>query len=128
MELIYHTRTARIERSAQGIVVTRILPEIIQTVQDAIQNVSSSADAHRGKKGPLLVDLRNARPLDAETRHYYSGKQLTDFFTSLAMIVPIGAWGKMFGNIYLRVAKPGIPARLFNAEEEALEWSRRYLP
>ena len=128
MEFICDTRTARVERSAEGIVVTRIQPDVVQTVEDAIQNVSTSAKACGGKKGPLLVDLRFARPLDAETRHYYSGKQLTDFFTSMAMVVPIGAWGKMFGNIYLRVAKPGIPARLFNNENDALAWSQRYLP
>ncbi len=127
MEFICNTRTARVERNAEGIVVTRIQPDVVQTVEDAIQNVSISASSSGGIKGPLVVDLRQARPLDAETRHYYSGKQLTDFFTALAIIVPIGAWGKMFGNIYLKVAKPGIPARLFNTEEEALAWSQRYL-
>ncbi|MBI3556020.1 MAG: hypothetical protein HY074_07140 [Deltaproteobacteria bacterium] len=128
MALIRNTRTARIEKRENGVVVTRILPHVLQTIQDAIENVMVSAEAGGGGKGPLLVDLREACPLDAETRHYYSGKQLTNHFTSLAMLVPIGAWGKMFGNIYLRVAKPGIPARLFTTEAEALAWSAGFLP
>jgi len=31
------------------------------------------------------------------------------------------------GNLYLRVANPGIPSRLFDSEVEAMEWSARYL-
>lgn len=127
MEFVCNTRTARVERLANGIVVTRILPLISQTVQDAVENVSASAKAASGKKTPLIVDLRHALPLDAATRHYYTGKQLTDNFISLAMIVPIGAFGKMLGNIYLRVAKPGIPAQLFADEDEAIRWTSKFL-
>ena len=65
--------------------------------------------------------------LDAEVRHYYSGKQLTDFFTSVAILVPAGAFGKMMGNIYLRVANPEIPSKLFDSETEALRWSTQHL-
>ena len=65
--------------------------------------------------------------LDAETRHYYTGKQLTDFFTSIAILVPTGALGKMVGNLYLRVANPGIPSRLFDSETEAMQWSAQHM-
>jgi hypothetical protein len=66
-------------------------------------------------------------PLDAETRHYYTGKRLTDFFTSLAILAPGGAFGKMMANLYLRVANPGIPSRLFESEAEAIRWSLQQL-
>ena len=75
----------------------------------------------------MVVDLREAMTLDAETRHYYSGKQLTDFFSALALLVPVGTFGKMMGNLYLRVANPGIPSKLFDSETDAIEWSARHL-
>jgi hypothetical protein len=28
----------------------------------------------------------------------------------------------MMGNVYLRIAQPGVPARLFADEAQALEW------
>lgn len=127
MKLIGSTRTARVERTAEGIVCTRILPDVQQSVSDAVANISASAEACGGKRAPIIVDLRHAVPLDAETRHYYSGKQLTNYFSSLAILVPIGAFGKMVGNLYLSVAQPGIPSRLFNSEAEALKWSAGYL-
>jgi hypothetical protein len=127
MKFVRQTRTARVERTSNGIVITRILAEVQQSINDAVENVSVSAEACGGQRAPIIVDLRQAMALDAETRHYYSGKRLTDFFTSVAILVPAGAFGKMMGNLYLRVANPGIPSKLFDSETEALQWSTQHL-
>lgn len=127
MAFVRNTRTARVEKSSEGIVITRILPDVLQTLNDAIENISVSAEVCGGRRAPIIVDLRQAMPLDAETRHYYTGRQLTDFFTSLAVLVPTGPFGKMMGNLYLRVANPGIPSRLFDSETEAMRWSAQCL-
>lgn len=127
MNGVRYTRTARIETTSEGVVITRILPDVRQTLIDAVENIEASAEACAGNRAPIVVDLRVARTLDAETRHYYSGKKLTNFFTSIALLVPAGAFGKMMGNLYLRVANPGIPCRLFGAETAALQWSANYL-
>ncbi len=127
MTVVRNTRTARVEKTSEGIVITRILPEVQQNLNDAMENISVSAEACGGHRAPIVVDLRQAMPLDAETRHYYTGKKLTDFFTSLAVLVPTGAFGRMMGNLYLRVANPGIPSRLFDSEMEAIKWSARHL-
>ena len=127
MTIARNTRTARVERTPEGIVITRILPGVQQNLNDAVENVSVSAEACGGRRAPIVVDLRQAMTLDAETRHYYTGKRLTDCFTSLAILVPVGAFGKMMGNLYLRVASPGIPSRLFDSEADAIQWSARYV-
>ena len=127
MSDLRHTRTARIETTPDGIVITRILPDVQQQVSDAIENVAMSAEACGTRRAPIVVDLRRARTLDAETRHYYSGKKLTESFTAIALLVPTGAFGRMLGNLYLRVASPGVPAKLFDSEDAALTWSARYL-
>lgn len=128
MEFVRSTRTARVERTSEGVIVVRIAAGAQQSVADAAENIAASAMASHGKKAPLLVDIRQAAPLSAETRHYYTGKQLTDHFSALALLVPLGAFGKMMGNLYLRVAKPGIPARLFSSEDEAQGWLARRSP
>ena len=127
MNFFRNTRTARVEKTSEGIVVIRILAGMEQNLNDAIENISVSAEACAGQRAPIIVDLRQAMPLDAETRHYYTGKRLTDFFTSLAIVTPGGAFGKMMGNLYLRVANPGIPSRLFDSETEAIRWSVQQL-
>jgi hypothetical protein len=127
MNGVRQTRTAQVETTPDGIVITRILPDIEQRVSDAVENIAVSAEACGGRRAPIIVDLRRARTLDAETRHYYSGKKLTESFTAIALLVPAGAFGRMLGNLYLRVASPGVPAKLFDSETAALEWSARYL-
>ena len=127
MKFFRNTRTARVETTSEGVVITRILPEIQQRLNDAVENVSVSAEACGGQRAPIVVDLRQAEPLDAETRHYYTGKRLTDSFISLAILTSGGAFGKMMGNLYLRVANPGIPSRLFDSEAEAIRWSVQHL-
>jgi hypothetical protein len=117
------TRTATIERSTHGIIVVRIRPDVDQTIDDAVANIAG-AKAMSSGRCPILVDLRSARPLPAETRHYYSGPQLTETFRALALVVPGGAFGRMFGNVYLRVTKPGIPSQLFADEAVAIAWLR----
>jgi hypothetical protein len=128
MEFAPHTRTATLRRTSEGVVVIRIRPELHQALRDAEDNVAAGIRLAGGRRAPLVVDIREAAPLDVEVRHFYSGATLTDNFTAIAILAPTGAFGRMFGNIYLRVARPGIPAHLFQAEEKALEWARTWLP
>jgi hypothetical protein len=65
--------------------------------------------------------------LDAETRHLYSGERLVSAFTAFALLVELSPLGRMMGNVYFRVARPGIPARLFTDERGALAWLKGYV-
>ena len=47
-------------------------------------------------------------------------------FTALALLVEGSPLGVMMGNVYFRVARPGIPARLFTKETGAIEWLKGY--
>ena len=85
-------------------------------------NLSAALEVGAGQRRPLLVDISEALPLDAEVRHYYSGQVLVDGFTALAMVIHASPLGRMMGNVYLRVAKPGIPTRLFAESAHARAW------
>jgi hypothetical protein len=116
------TRTARIQLLDQGIVVTRINKGATQALTDAQQNLGASVTAAAGVRRPLLVDITGATPLSPEVRHYYTGERLVGAFTALALVVEASPLGRTMGNIYLRIASPGIPTRLFTIESAALEW------
>ena len=76
----------------------------------------------RGQRRPLLIDIRTAQPLDADARHHYSGQTLVERFSALALLVEASPFGRMLGNVYLRVARPGIPTQLFSDEARAVNW------
>ena len=121
------TPTALIDRGTDGIVTVRIRDGARQSLDDAKQNLGAALDERAGRRCPILVDIREAEPLDAEVRHYYSGQILVDGFSALAMLIDATPLGTMMGNVYLRVARPGIPTRLFTQPTQAHEWLATHL-
>jgi hypothetical protein len=116
------TETALVELGADGVLSVRVRTAAAQSVANAKENLSAALEMAAGHRRPLLVDISEALPLDAEVRHYYSGQVLVDGFTALAMVVHASPLGRMMGNVYLRVARPGIPTRLFTEADMARAW------
>ena len=121
------TATARVELGENGVLVVRIRKGVKQTPADARENLEAALAETHGRRRPLLVDITGIPPLDAETRHLYSGQTLVTGFTSLALLVEASPLGRMMGNVYFRVARPGIPTHLFTDEGGAIQWLRGYL-
>ena len=120
------TNTALVGLGPDGVISVQIRTGAQQSLTDAKENLGAALEARDGQRRPLLVDIRESLPLDAEARHYYSGQVLVDGFTALAMIIDASPFGRMMGNIYLRVARPGIPTRLFTEPEPARAWLIAY--
>ena len=116
------TKTARIALNEEGLVIVRINNGARQSLADAKENLAMAVLETRGKRRPLLVDIRQAQPLDADARHHYSGETLVEQFSALALLVEASPWGRMIGNVYLGVARPGVPSRLFADEAQAVDW------
>jgi hypothetical protein len=116
------TPTALVDLGPDGVVTVRIRNGARQSLADAKQNLDAALDERAGQRCPILVDIREAEPLEAEVRHYYSGQVLVDGFCALALLVDASPLGRMIGNVYLRVARPGIPTRLFTQPTQAHEW------
>src|SRR6185369_10459951 len=112
------TRTARIGLDEQGVLIVRINNDARQSLADAEENLAAAVAETRGRRRPILIDIRKSRPLDASALHHYSGRTLVDRFSALALLVEASPFGRMIGNIYLRVARPGIPTQLFADETQ----------
>jgi hypothetical protein len=121
------TKTAEIGLTENGLVVVRIRNGAHQSLADARENLAACLSEALGRRRPLLIDIRGAQPLDADVRHHYSGQTLVAGFSALALLIESSPLGRMMGNVYLRVARPGIPTQLFAEEPRALEWLNRYL-
>jgi hypothetical protein len=116
------TRTASVTLDPDGCVLVRVRPNVPQTVSDAQANLAAAIGERNGQRRPILIDIREAVPLDGEVRRYYSGTVLIDTFTALALLVNASPLGRMIGNVYLRVANTYIPTRLFTDEPSARKW------
>ena len=116
------TRTAKIGLSDAGVVVVRINAGAYQSLGDAKENLAAAVSETAGRRRPLLIDIRSARPLEADARHHYSGQLLNERFSAMALLIEASPFGRIMGNVYLRIARPGIPSRLFSEEADAAEW------
>ena len=121
------TPTALVDLGPDGVLTVRIRDGAHQSLADAKQNLGAALDERAGRRCPILVDIREAQPLDADVRHYYSGQVLVDGFSALALLVDASPLGRMIGNVYLRVARPGIPTRLFTHPAQARDWLADHL-
>jgi hypothetical protein len=120
---VAETRTADVYVHHRCVRVA-IRASVVQTLADAQENLATAKDACKGEKLALLVDISRAEPLTPDVRHYYSGDRIMQPFACLAILVDTSPFGRMMGNVYLRIARPGIPTRLFTTEEEALRWTK----
>jgi hypothetical protein len=116
------TATARVELDPRGFVTTRIREGAAQSLEDARENLAATIEVCAGSRRPLLVDISRCRPLEPEVRHFYSGEILVASFVALALLIDASPLGTMMGNVYLRIARPGIPTQLFTDEARALAW------
>jgi len=103
-------------------VVVRV-GDLVQTVADARENLDACARLAAPDRKPLLSDIREAKPLVPEVRRVYMGESLVAF-AAMAMLVRGTPLGRMMGNVYLKIASPGIPFKLFAQEAKALAWLR----
>ena len=120
------TETAFVELGPDGVLSVHIRTNAAQSIANAKENLSAALELGAGHRRPLLVDISEALPLAAEVRHYYSGQVLVDSFTAMALVIHASPFGTMMGNIYFRVARPGIPTRLFTEHTEARAWLMAY--
>ena len=120
------TQTARIGLREDGLIVVRVREGVQQSLADATDNLALALSETGGQRRPLLIDIRKAQPLEAEVRHHYSGQRLVEGFSALALLVETSPFGRTMGNVYLRVARPGIPTRLFTDEDAAVTWLTGY--
>jgi hypothetical protein len=116
------TNTAWIALNDLGLLIVRVKDGAHQSLSDAKENLALAVSETRGERRPLLIDISKARPLEADARHHYSGQTLVESFSALALLVDGSPFGRMMGNVYLRIARPGIPTQLFADEARALEW------
>jgi hypothetical protein len=121
------TRSAHVQLHDDWCVVTRIQAETTHTLEDARENLAATIATCGGVRRPLVVDISRCSPLEPEVRHAYADAQLVESFLALAVIVEASPFGRVMGDIYLRVARPGIPTRVFQDEAAAHAWLRTFV-
>ena len=121
------TRTGRTWVGEDGIIRAIHLPNAVETLADAKENMAATAKISGGKRRPALVDLRAIKSIDRDAREYYGRGDQAEVIAAAALLIssPIS---RVIGNFILALNTPRIPAKIFTSEAEALDWLRGFLP
>ena len=126
-EPVIETRTNRNWLRSDGILQSETLPGASQSLADARENVAAYVLLAKGRRRPLLMDMRSVSgALDRDARQYYASTQYAAVVSATALLVrsPVG---RLIGSFVLRLTRPLSPIRRFTSESEALAWLKGFL-
>lgn len=109
-----------------GICRTKAKPLADVTIPDAVANSFAVTSFYKTKKFPLLVDARDVKSLSKEARRHFSINGRDTKITSFAIMVK-SPLSRVIGNFFMGINKPSVPARLFDSEQQAVEWLKTFL-
>lgn len=114
-------------RMPEGIIRTEAKAGVHIVLGFAIENSLVVNELCRGRKTPLLIDLKNLKSITPQARAYFSARDRETDICAFAFLIH-SAFQRMVGNIFIQFNNPPIPTRLFTDETAALEWLRSQLP
>ena len=116
------TRVAVIRLEPSGIVRMTCKPGVEYSLQDAKDDLAAVAQVAEGTRRPLLVDGREVRAVDHETRTFWSGKEMLKYFKATAILTGNSSITNMIANFMITIARPATPTKMFAVEADALRW------
>ena len=88
---------------------------------EAVKKLSSEAER------PLFVDIRKCKSITHEARVQYARGDGDEKRLNACGILISSPVNRVIGNFFLRINKPVYPTKLFNSENEAIQWLKRYV-
>ncbi len=109
-----------------GICRTKTKPQAEITLKEAMENSIAVNSFYKNKKFPLLVDARDVKTMAKEARKHFSTNGRETKITCMAIMVR-SPLSRVVGNFFMGLNKPIVPARLFDDEQDAVDWLKNYL-
>lgn len=75
------------------------------------------------EKRPVLVHAESVASAEYEAQQFASSPQIVELTACVAIIVK-SVFTRAMGDLFMRFHKPPYPTRIFNNEEQAIEWLR----
>ncbi len=117
-----HTRSGSVTLREDGILCFRAASGVEHDEDKAIENIAALRQLARGMLLPVLVDMRETGAMTRAARQAYANAD------SAAQGLLVGSsFTRIIANVFLRIGRPGQPAKMFTSEEEAVQWLNGFL-
>lgn len=108
----------------EGIMHVVWSPNLVITIDIAIEMVEERIRLCKGKALPLLIDIRGLASIDTASRKYFACEKSISITTGGALLVE-SLVSRLAGNIYITVDKPQRPIKLFTNKDKAIQWLKK---
>ncbi len=116
------TRAAEISTYQEGIVLIRIRDGARLEADEALEIVEATTGMVGREQHGNLVDARGMLYISREARQVLARQDRTSL-CGVAILVA-STLQRTMANLYLGVARPAVPTRMFGNEHEAVAWLR----
>lgn len=108
-----------------GIVHIVYKPGCVLNINNIKPIVEDRIKVSNGRISPILIDLRNVVTSDNAARSYLATPEAERYLNAGAMLIT-NEIQRLLMNLYLRIDKPNLPAKVFTNKEKALEWLEQF--
>jgi len=108
-----------------GILYHKYSPKLVITLSIAIEITRQRILMSEGKKFPLLVDARLLNYISKDAREYWSVGEGIAYLSAGAFVIG-NSIHKIFGNMFLTVNRPPLPAKLFTEVSAGVQWLQKF--
>ena len=108
-----------------GIIFTVFKKNTVLSLEVSHSAVAERMKVSNGRSTPICIDLTNVYSTDTKARKYMASKEAVELITAGAFLVDNEIM-KLAGNIFIKIDKPLVPARLFTDKDRALQWLQNY--
>jgi hypothetical protein len=110
----------------QGLLVVHVNAHVDVGLEEVKMMVAAGNELTGGKKAPLLMIIGEFGSFSKEAREFSANPEKENIATAVAYVInSIGL--KLIANFYIRVNKPPKPVKVFNNEEDAVNWLKSFL-
>jgi hypothetical protein len=96
------------------------------TLELTTEGIEARKKLQKGRKLPVLIDMRLAFDVSEEAREYSAREETTELYLAMAILSGKSLAVRMMGNFFINFNKPAIPAKMFKKEENAIKWLKTY--
>jgi hypothetical protein len=79
-----------------------------------------------GRRIPVLADATDIGPRSSEVRSFYASEEAAKLIKAFG-IVENNFATRMMGNMFIKIAKPPFPTKLFRNRDDAREWLSQFV-
>ena len=120
------TKTAHIERNADGIIIVRKKQDAFIELENAIDNCAIHRELANNVPRPCMIVMDEMQNTSPEALEYYSLPEHEEYRSAEAFLIEqLGV--RLIVDHYIKNSEMSYPRATFSTESEAMTWLSKYV-